>query len=146
MLLSHLLLNYVLVEVLGMGVWGLGIAALSSRWVIFTTLYSSAKLLSRVELGDNKLMTPRTVTILVAAGICIYLAGTSPVFWRGSWRQVLQGWGPMLLLGLSGAFNEFTEMGIGEVATLLSQFISATTLSVMLIQVNLLLRKVIFQC
>ncbi|KAL5263223.1 hypothetical protein ACHWQZ_G008565 [Mnemiopsis leidyi] len=106
----HILANYLLVSVLGLGVEGLGLAAISGR----------------------------TLALIVSVGICVVNIKKGLFPWKGMNMRVLLGWKPMIKLGVSGAINVFAEVALYEISTFCSQFASTTTLSVIIIYIQIM--------
>ena len=106
----HILANYILVSVLGLGVEGLGLAAI----------------------------TGRTLALVASVGICVVYVKKGLFPWKGLNMRVLMGWKPMMKLGVSGAINVFAEVALYEISTFCSQFASTTTLSVIIIYIQIM--------
>ena len=105
MAVTHLLANYLLVSVLGLGVGGLGLAAI----------------------------TGRLTALAVSVGICVVKVKRGVFAWNGFNIKVFLGWKPMIKMGFSGALLCFAEVGMYEMSTFTSQFIGTATLSVVII-------------
>ena len=105
MVVSHVLVNYVLVTVLKLGLDGLVQAVLLSR----------------------------LLPLFAALIICVYMIKQGKFAWNGFNTRILVSWKPMMKLGLAGALNVFAEMSMYEVATFCSQFDGNTAFSVVII-------------
>ena len=101
----HFLSNYVFVSVLGLGVEGLGLAAI----------------------------TGRSFALTVSLGICVVNIKTGSFPWNGLNIRVLTGWIPIMKLGVSGAVFVFVKVLMLEISTFCSQFVSMDTLSAIVI-------------
>ena len=110
MAVTHLLANYLLVSVLGLGVEGLGLAAI----------------------------TGRLTALAVSVGICVVKVKRGVFAWNGFSIRVLLGWKPMIKLGVSGALSYFAEVAMYEISTFTSQFIGMTNLSVVIILIQVM--------
>ena len=106
----HVITNYLLVSVLGLKVTGLGLAAIIGR----------------------------TIALAFAVGICIVNIKRGIFPWSGLKMKVLMGWKPMMKLGISGALNVFAEVALYEISTFCSQFAGTTTLSVVIILIQIM--------
>ena len=102
---SFILANYTLVTELKLGVVGLGLAAIIGRVV------------------------PLTVSVI----LCIIKIRGNEFIWTGLSSQVLIGWKPMILLGISGSFNFLAELALLELSSFLSQFDGTITFTVVII-------------
>ena len=105
---SHVLFNYILVNVLQLGVAGLGSAAILGR------------------------ITPLTVSLIV----CFVMIRKDRFAWNGFSTRALLGWKPMIKLGVSGAINAFAEMALFEISTFFSQFDGTVAMSVVIIEMQ----------
>ena len=113
MVVSNLLANYILVVVLKLGLVGLALASILSR----------------------------SFTVAISLAICYVMIKRAQFVWNGFSTRALLGWKPMLKLGLSGALGVFAEVTMFEVATFCSQFVGATTFSVVIIMHQLITIK-----
>ena len=102
---SFILANYTLVTELKLGVVGLGLAAIIGRVV------------------------PLAVSVI----LCIIKIRGNEFIWTGLSSQVLIGWKPMILLGISGSFNFLAELALLELSSFLCQFDGTTTFTVVII-------------
>ena len=101
----HFLSNYIFVSVLGLGVEGLGLAAITGRFI----------------------------ALIVSLGICVVNIKTGSFPWNGLNITVLTGWIPIMKLGVSGAVFVFVKVLMLEISTFCSQFVSMDTLSTIVI-------------
>ena len=111
MVAAHVLANYIFILVLGLGVEGLAVAAISGRFL----------------------------ALVVSLGICVLKIKSGSFPWNGiNMKNVLTGWKPMLKPGISGAVFLFIKISLVEVSTFCSQFVNMNTLSVVVIlfQIN----------
>ena len=110
---AHILSNYVFVSVLELKAEGLGLAAITGR--IFTLILTIAIFIIEVKRGEFP--------------------------WTGLSIKILTGWGPMIKLGIAGSMFLFTELSLMEISTFCSQFVSTTTLStlVILLQISMMI-------
>ena len=107
---SFFLANYILVTLLELGVLGLGLAAIIGR----------------------------VVPLIVAVVLCVIKVRTKEFIWTDLSLQVLTGWKPMLLLGISGAVNVLAELALFEFSSFFSQFDGTTTFTVVIIAMQIL--------
>ena len=105
MTVVHFLSNYIFVSVLGLGVKGLGLAAIAGRFFALS----------------------------VSVGICVVNVKTGSFPWNGLNLTVLTGWVPIMKLGVSGAVFVFVKVLMLEISTFCSQFVSMDTLSAIVI-------------
>ena len=118
MLAAHILANYIFVSVLGLGVEGLAVAAI----------------------------TGRLLALVGSLSVCVVKIKTGSFPWNGiNMKNVLTGWKPMLKPGVSSAFFIFIKTSLLEVSTVCSQFVSMSTFSVVVIlfQINRVFRPLV---
>ena len=118
MLAAHFLANYIFVSVLGLGVKGLAVAAI----------------------------TGRLLALVCTLSVCVVKIKTGSFPWIGiNMKNVLTGWKPMLKPGVSGAVFIFIKTSLLEVSTFCSQFVSMSTFSVVVIlfQINRVFRPLV---
>ena len=110
---AHILSNYVFVSVLELKAVGVGLAAIAGR--LFAFLLTLAIFIIEVKRGEFP--------------------------WTGLNIKILTGWKPMIKLGIAGSLFLFTELSLTEISTFCSQFVSTTTLStlVILLQINMVI-------
>ena len=110
---AHILSNYVFVSVLELKAVGIGLAAIAGR--LFAFILTLAIFIIEVKRGDFP--------------------------WTGLNIKILTGWKPMIKLGIAGSLFLFTELSLTEISTFCSQFVSTTTLStlVILLQINMVI-------
>ena len=104
----HILANYIAVSVLGLGVEGVGLAAILSR--VFILIFS--------------------------VGVCIVDIKQGKILWKGVGTQVFIGWKPMIKLGVPAAILMFVQVSLLEISTFCGQFIDLTTFSALVIAVQ----------
>ena len=104
----HILANYILVCVLQLEVVGLGLAAI----------------------------TGRLFALIIALGTCLVHVKKGDFTWDGFSIKILTGWKPMLMRGLAGSMFVFTSLSQIEISIFCSQFVSTTTLSTMVVLVQ----------
>ena len=97
----HFLSNYILVSVLGLGVEGLGLAAITGRFF----------------------------SLSVSLGICVVNIKRGSFPWNGLNITVLTGWRPLMKLGVFGAVFCFVKDLMLAISTFCSQFVSMNTFS-----------------
>ena len=107
---AHILANYLFVSVFGLGVEGLGVAAITGRFV----------------------------ALAVSFGICLINVKVGSFPWKGFRKKILIGWKSMMKLGLPGAIFFFIYLSLYEVSTFCSQFINRDTLSTVIILLQIL--------
>ena len=110
MAVAHFIANYIIVSVLEFGVEGLGIAGFIGRFFGFAT------------------------SLL----ICILNVKSGQFPWEGISTKLLLGWKPMLKLGMCGAGFHFIDVSMFEISTFLSQFVNTSTLSTVIILLQVL--------
>ena len=110
MVALNVLANYVFVSVLKMDVVGLGLASIIGR----------------------------AITLLIAVVICIIKIRSREFIWTSFSMTALLGWGPMMMLGISGAVDCIAELALFELSTFFSQFDGTTAFSVVIIIMQLL--------
>ena len=102
---TNLLANYIFVSVLGLGVEGLGIAAVTGRIFAFAT--SSAICFKNIKSGQFP--------------------------WEGFSRVIFLGWKPMVKLGMCGVVFIFVDISLFQISSFFSQFVNTITLSTIII-------------
>ena len=102
---AHILANYIFVSVLGLGVKGLAVAAISGRFL----------------------------ALAVSLGICVVNIKRGSFPWAGISLNVLAGWKTMIMPGVSGAVFVFIKILLTEISTFFSQFVNMDTLSAVVI-------------
>ena len=101
MIAVHFLSNQIFVSVLGLGIEGLGLAAITGRFF----------------------------ALAVSLGICVVNIKTGSFPWNGINSTVLTGWKPLMKLGVFGAVFIFVKDLMLEISTFCSQFVSMNTFS-----------------
>ena len=104
----HILANYKAVSVLGLGVEGVGLAAVLSR----------------------------VLTLVFSVCVCMVNIKKGIIPWKGFSSQVFIGWKPMIKLGVPAAILMFVQVSLLEISTFCSQFIDLTTFSALVIAVQ----------
>ena len=114
---AHILSNYVFVSVLELKAVGVGLAAITGR--LFAFILTLAIFIIEVKRGEFP--------------------------WTGLNIKILTGWKPMIKLGIAGSLFLFTELSLTEISAFCSQFVSATTLStlVILLRINMVIWSII---
>ena len=107
---AHIMANFIFVSKLNLEVEGLGISVIVGR----------------------------ICALFVSAGLCIVDVKNLSSPWTGFSVKTLMGWKPMLKLGLSGALDIFAKVAVLEVSTFLSQFINTSSLTVIIILIQLM--------
>ncbi|KAL5258948.1 hypothetical protein ACHWQZ_G009427 [Mnemiopsis leidyi] len=110
MIACHVLANYVFISTLNMNVIGLGLASIIGR----------------------------IIPLMISIAICTVKIRSKEFIWTGFSLNVLLGWGPMMMLGVSGAVDCVAELALFELSSFFSQFDGTTTFSVVIIIVQLL--------
>ena len=105
MVSAHLLTNYTFVSLLGLGVEGVGIAAIISR----------------------------LLTLVFSVCVCIININKGEIPWKGFSTKVFIGWKPMIELGIPAAILMFVQISLLEISTFCSQFVSLATFSALII-------------
>ena len=105
----HLLANYIFVSVLGLGVEGIGLAAIISR----------------------------LIGLIFSVCVCILNIKKGNFPWNGFSTKIFIGWKPMIKLGLPAAILMFVQISLIEISTFCSQFVNLATFSALIITLQL---------